>query len=90
MYELVYTEDFLKKLKKLIKKNKSLYPKIEKTIIQLEKDPFYPSLKLHKLKGELKEYYSVSINMSYRIILDLVIKENEIILLNIGNHDEVY
>jgi len=47
-------------------------------------------LRLHKLKGELKEYYSVSVDKNYRIILEFMITEQGVILLDIGSHDEVY
>jgi len=89
-YKLVYNDKFIKKAVKLLKKNPTLKVKFDKTIKQLEKDPFYPSLRLHKLQGSLKEYYSISIDMSYRVIIDLVIIDNEIYLLDIGSHDEVY
>ena len=89
-YKLIYKDSFIKKAVKLFKKNPILKDKFDKTIKQLEKDPFYPSLRLHKLKGNLKEYYSVSINMSYRIVINLIIIDNEIYLLDIGSHDDVY
>ena len=89
-YKLVLKERFIKKSIKLLKKNPNLKEQFNKTLKLLEKGPFYPSLRLHKLKGSLKEYYSVSINMSYRIVIDLIIIDNKIILLNIGNQDEVY
>lgn len=50
----------------------------------------HPSLRLHKLTGKLSGLSSVSINMSYRITLELIIQDNDIILINIGSHDEVY
>jgi len=34
--------------------------------------------------------HSVSINLSYRITLEIMITEKEIILVNVGSHDEVY
>lgn len=61
-----------------------------KVIEILEIDPLHPSLQLHKLKGNLKEYYSVSINLDYRIVIDFVINDKEIIPIDIGSHDEVY
>ena len=44
----------------------------------------HPSLRLHKLTGKLSGLSSVSINMSYRITLELIIQDNDIILINIG------
>ena len=56
----------------------------------LELNPKHPSLRLHRLKGKLKELHSVSINISYRITLELLITDKEIILINVGPHDYVY
>ena len=63
--------------------------RIDKTLHLLEDNHYHPNLRLHKLQGKLKEYYSVSISISYRIVLDLIITDKEIILLNIRSH-EVY
>ena len=56
----------------------------------LEADPFHPSLRLHALRGKLAELHSVSINLSYRITLELLILEGEIIPVNVGSHDVVF
>ncbi|SMC08962.1 type II toxin-antitoxin system RelE/ParE family toxin [Nitratiruptor tergarcus] len=89
-YKILQSEKYLKRAAKFFKKHPNLLPKYQKVIEQLENDPYYPSLRLHKLKGDLNEYYSVSIDMRYRIVIDLIITDKEIILLDIGSHDEVY
>ena len=55
-----------------------------------ELNPHHPSLRLHRLQGQLNGLSSVSINMSYRIVLELLIQDGDIILVDIGNHDRVY
>jgi hypothetical protein len=40
--------------------------------------------------GKLAGCYAVSLTHSYRITLTLLITEKEIILLDIGSHDDVY
>lgn len=62
----------------------------EKTLKLLELNPYHPSLRLHKLRGKLSELYSVSINISYRISIIFLIKDDKIIPVDIGSHDEVY
>ena len=89
-YKLVITEEFDKKIKKFLKKHSDLYPKVVKTFTLLSDNPFHPSLRLHKLKGALEEYHSVSIDMSYRVVIELIIKDGEIIPIDIGTHDDVY
>ena len=90
MYEIIQTEKYKKRAIKFFKKHKTLLPKYEKCIAHLESNPFHPSLRLHKLKGELRDFYSVSIDMEYRIIIDFVIVDDRIILIDIGSHDEIY
>lgn len=49
------------------------------------RDIFYKSLRTHKLRGNLKDYYSFSITYSYRILFSY--EENEkITFLDIGDH----
>jgi len=89
-YRIVRTDEYFKKLKKFIKKHPEVLERYAKTIELLEIDPWHPSLRLHKLEGGLQEYHSVSINMKYRVVIDFIIKDNEIIPIDIGTHDEVY
>jgi mRNA-degrading endonuclease YafQ of YafQ-DinJ toxin-antitoxin module len=56
----------------------------------LELNPHHPSLRLHPLSGRLQGLHSVSINLSYRITLELLIHDKEIIPINVGDHDVVY
>lgn len=89
-YKIVRTDEYFKKLKKFIKKHPEVLDRYIKTIELLTIDPYHPSLRLHKLKGKLGLYYSVSINMKYRVVIDFIIRDKEIIPIDIGTHDEVY
>lgn len=89
-YKLIFTEQYEKRLRKFIKKHPEVLSQYEKTIRLLEVNPHHPSLRLHKLSGKLTDLHSVSINISYRITIELIITEKEIIPVEIGSHDEVY
>jgi len=89
-YKLIFTEQYEKRLRKFIKKHPELLSQYEKTIRLLEVNPHHPSLRLHRLSGKLSDIHSVSINISYRITLELIFTEKEIIPVEIGSHDEVY
>ena len=89
-YEIRLSESYKKRLHKFIQTHKDMAVRYEKTIRILEENPHHPSLRLHKLKGNMSAYYSISINIEYRIILDFIIVDEIIILLDIGAHDEVY
>ena len=90
IYKLIYTNSYIKRASKFVKKHPDLISQYGKTLKLLEIDPNHPSLRLHPLKGKLKDLYSVSINISYRITLEFFITGREIILVNVGHHDEVY
>jgi addiction module RelE/StbE family toxin len=90
MYRLIYPETYLKKATKFIKKHPELRNQYQKTLELLEVNPHHPSLRLHSLQGRLNGLSSVSINMGYRIVLELIITDKDIILVDVGSHDQVY
>jgi mRNA-degrading endonuclease YafQ of YafQ-DinJ toxin-antitoxin module len=90
MAEVILTTRFKRKADNFLKIHPTLKPKYKKTLLLLQANPFHPSLRLHKLKGNLSDFYSVSLNMQYRILLDFIIKDDQIILINIGDHDGMY
>ena len=89
-FKLIYTNSYIKRASKFAKRHPELLSQYEKTLKILEYNPNHPSLRLHPLKGKLKDLYSISINISYRISLDFFVTEKEIILVNVGHHDEGY
>lgn len=90
MYKIVFTESYVKRVEKFAKKHPELLTQYKKTLQLLEINPMHPSLRLHKLEGIFSEYCSISINMTYRITIDFIIRDKEIVPINIGKHDEVY
>ena len=78
----------------MVRQNPQLRSLIEKTLEQLATDPFHPTLKTHKLSGEFTGIWACSIDYSYRILFEFVTNpeegEDAILLLNIGDHDDVY
>ncbi len=89
-YTLVFTEDYEKRAKRFIKRHPELSSLYLKTLQLLEANPHHPSLRLHALSGRLAGLHSVSINLAYRITLEMLITEQEIIPINVGDHDAVY
>ena len=89
-YSLVFTEQYNRRAAKWLRKHPNLRSNYLKTLQLLELNPLHPSLRLHALSGRLAGLHSVSINLSYRITLELLISERDIILIKIGDHDAVY
>jgi len=90
LYEIRFADGYEKRAIKFLKKHKDIYEKYKKTIELLQNNPMHPSLRLHKLQGKMSKFSSVSINMKYRIVIDFIIVDDLIILIDIGNHDDVY
>lgn len=90
MAEILYTDSYLKRARKFIKKHPELVSQYEKTLKLLEINPNHPALRLHKLHGKLSELHSISINISYRISLIFLIEADKIIPIDVGSHNEVY
>lgn len=90
MYKLIFTETYLRREKKFLKQHPELIERYKKVLRLLELNPTHPSLRLHKLSGKFKGKYSISITMSYRIIIAFAVTERGIVLLDIGAHDEIY
>ena len=89
-YALVFTDDYTRRALRFLKRHPELKNQYAKTLALLAINPHHPSLRLHALAGRLQGVHSVSINLSYRITLDLLIQEQQIIPLNVGDHDTVY
>ena len=89
-YALVFTEQYNRRAARFLKQHPDLRQLYLKTLQLLEASPSHPSLRLHALRGKLEGLHSVSINLSYRITLELLIQDQQIIPLNVGVHDAVY
>lgn len=89
-FTLVTTRHFERRARKFLRKHPNLKSTVNNTLEQLIKDPFDPSLKLHALTGKLSGIQALSLTHSYRITLTIQITESEIILLDVGTHNDVY
>ena len=75
--KISYSPAFFKALKKFPKSQLRFLARQETIFKQ---DIFDPRLKTHKLKGELKNYYSFSISYHWRVVFHL--EGNETIVLD--------
>ena len=66
--KLVANKSFKKAFKRLSRKNPQLKNKVLSILDILENNPFTPALKSHKLKGNLSQYWSCSINLDLSAI----------------------
>lgn len=89
-YTLVFTDQYQKRARRFLRRHPDLEGQYLKTLQLLSADPFHPSLRLHKLSGKLTGLHSVSISLSYRITIEFLVCDREIVLVNVGDHEAVY
>lgn len=89
-YRVEVREGFTKQANKFFRKRPDVRALFQRLVTDLQEDPFQPELRLHPLRGEFTGAYVISLTYSYRVTLTLQVTERTIILLDIGNHDEVY
>jgi addiction module RelE/StbE family toxin len=87
MKKLKFSPSFIKKLKIVHHKDKKLSLKIQKQLNLFKLSPTHPSLRLHKLKGELEDVWSLSVTKSFRL---LYIDNSEYYFFDMGEHDKIY
>lgn len=90
MPKIIYTDSYIKRAAVFLKKHPEMISQYKKTLRLLELNPGHPSLKLHKLKGKHTQLYAIVINISYRISLLFIIKDDTFVPVTAGSHDEEY
>ena len=88
-FQLIFTEAYTLKAFRFLKRHPELKRQYAKTLALLELNPHHPSLRLHALSGKHAGVHSVSINLSYRITLELLLTDKQITPINVGDHDAV-
>ena len=89
-WQLVYTEQYNRRAARFLRLRPGAIGQYARTLKLLQANPHHPSLRLHALKGRLAGLHSVSISLGYRITLEMLITQSEIVPVNVGDHDEVY
>ena len=89
-FALVWTATFAHTARKFLRRHSGLEGIFEDVLRQLETAPNAPRLRLHPLTGQHKGKHAVSLTYEHRIVLILHLTEREIVLLDVGTHDEVY
>ena len=89
MTRVTWDQGFKKIYQKKVKNNAELKKKFWKAMGLFSENPFNPRLRTHKLTGKLEGLWACSVTYDYRIIFRFLSKD-EVLLIDIGGHDEVY
>ena len=94
MRELLWSNTFRRAFRRTVKRHPDVLGDIEATLRLLQANPFAPQLATHKLKGRLAGTWACSAGYDLRILFEFVLhpdgEEEDLFLLEIGTHDEVY
>ncbi len=94
MTNLILSPSFKRAFKAVIKAKPELKSKIESKLRLLADNPYNTILRTHKLKGKLSGAWACTIEYDCRIVFTFEKNqdtlEEEINLIDIGTHDEVY
>ena len=94
MRRLSWHNSIRRAFRRRTRKNPGLQDDILEVIAKLARNPFEPSLKTHKLKGQLEGLWACWVEYDCRIIFlfepDPKGSEDMIVLVDVGTHDEVY
>ena len=89
MIKITWDKGFKRIYKKMTRNNSELKKNFWKAIGLFSENPFYPTLRTHKLTGRLEGLWAFSITYNYRAVFKFL-DDKEILLIDIGTHDEVY
>ena len=89
MINFIWDHGFKKAYEKKVRNDEDLKKKFWKSMKLFSADPFNKQLRTHKLTGKLQGLWAFSIEYNVRVIFSFL-KENEVLLIDIGSHEEVY
>ena len=86
--KITWDSGFKRAYKRKVKGNEQL-KKLWNAMALFQEDPFHSSLKTHKLTGKLKGLWAFAVSYDCRVVFSFL-SQNEVLLIDIGAHDEVY
>jgi len=89
LIKLTWDQGFKGIYQKKVKNNAELKKRFWRAMELFSKNPFNPRLRTHKLTGKLEGLWAFSVAYDCRVIFRFLGKE-EVLLIDIGGHDEVY
>jgi len=87
--KVIWDKGFKRIYRKKIKNDEKLKKRFWKMMKLFLENPYQPQLRTHKLSGELTGMWAFSVSYDYRVVFRFI-SEKEVLLIDIGGHDEVY
>jgi addiction module RelE/StbE family toxin len=86
---LIWGSSFKRAYKRVTAANPDLKQKIAQALETFADNPFHPSLRTHKLSGKLKGLWAFVVAYDCRVVFQFL-DDQDVLLIDIGKHDEVY
>ncbi len=91
---LAWNASFRRAFKRRSRNNPELRDRVFQVLDKLAEDPLHPTLKIHKLSGQLKGLWACWVEYDCRIVFAFEptpdAGQEMIVLIDLGTHDEVY
>jgi mRNA interferase YafQ len=87
--KLVWHKSFIRAFKKAGRKNPEIKNKLQEALVLFVNDPYHPILGTHKLSGKLKGHHAFGLGYDFRVVFTFI-EQEEVALISIGRHEEVY
>ena len=90
MWRLGRTDTFIRTARRFLRRRPHLRETLSQVFAQIEEDPFDSRLRTHPLKGRMRGLHAMRVTYKVRLIAQIDQEEHTVVLLDIGEHDEVY
>jgi mRNA-degrading endonuclease YafQ of YafQ-DinJ toxin-antitoxin module len=87
--KIAWDHGFRSVYRKKVKNDPALKKRFWKALGLFSKNPFHPILRTHKLVGKLEGLWAFSIAYDCRVVFKFM-NGNDVLLIDIGSHEEVY
>lgn len=90
MITLVWDAGFKRAYKKRISQDRKMKERFWDALELFVADPFATELKTHALTGKLQGHHAFSVDSDCRVVFLFIKGHSQVLLIDIGTHDEVY
>jgi len=84
-----WDQGFKRSYKKRVKNNSRLKKKFWGKMESFLENPFFPPLRTHKLSGKLAGQWAFTVDDDCRIVFEFA-GEDQVLLIDVDSHNEVY
>jgi mRNA-degrading endonuclease YafQ of YafQ-DinJ toxin-antitoxin module len=89
LIKITWDQGFKRTYRKKVRNDPDLREKFWRAVELFSTNPFHQKLRTHKLSGKLENLWAFSVSYDCRVIFEFL-NGDEVLLVDIGGHEEVY